>query len=509
VVAAHFFQRQLFFIFLRSKTKERQKEMEQKSESSSAMLITVVVAAASCAVATANNGLETPSPCPIFAKGYVPPPHQPRESKKRSGAPDDDDEDDGADDGEEDDGMPQRTKGKKTKTPAEKKQKKYKQTNNERAAMVKEESDAMRLKLKNFKGVLKLKRKCRPVNGGFIEMQCVGCNEWKERTTENFTKDHGGKIFETCAPGHETLRNSAGYPCNTCFATMSSIKRVTPEGYVAGLCHNYPSHINSTSFMEKYNGFGGISPWGGVKMVLKPNAENRASIHNLDNTDETHKNWTIDLWEFNVQQDGDAIPCIETAYTDVYTKMNEIFASPTADDAATTAAHLEKFTTNLKSTPKQNGVTPSSMTDKKLYNHQMKKMHLRTIICRAITNHYHEDVFIAKRMKPVADPKKFKKDLVEKVLALILKQLGKCHYSHIPLTIENLYTRFSLERLDNNKAHFNADGTIPDTTVVVCRLFNVAAQMSRKKLLNYYLNQKLVAVPAEARKRAALEFSTL
>jgi IS5 family transposase len=90
-----------------------------------------------------------------------------------------------------------------------------------------------------------------------------------------------------------------------------------------------------------------------------------------------------------------------------------------------------------------------------------------------------------------------------------LKQFGKCYYSHIPLTIKNLYTRFSLERLDNNKAHFNADGTIPDTTVVVCRLFNVAAQMSRKKLLNYYLNQKLVAVPAEARKRAALEFATL
>jgi hypothetical protein len=43
----------------------------------------------------------------------------------------------------------------------------------------------------------------------------------------------------------------------------------------------------------------------------------------------------------------------------------------------------------------------------------------------------------------------------------------------------------------------------------VCRLFNVAAQMSRKKLLNYYLHQKLVAVPVEARKRATLELTNL
>jgi hypothetical protein len=501
--------------------------MEKKSESPSTMLKTVMVAAALCAVATTNSVLNTTSMFPLCAKDYVPPPHQPRESKKkRARAPEDDDEDNGTDDseendddedngtddGEEDDDAPppprnknKKHKGKKTKT-ASKKKKKKKQTNAQRAAMVKKESDAMRLELKNFKGKPKLKPRCRRVNSGFIEMQCVGCNEWKERTTENFTKN--GKNFSTCAPGHESLHNSKSTPCNTCFAAMRSIKRATPEGYVATLCSSYPSHINPTSFMEKYDSFGGISPWGGVKMVLEPNAENRASVHNLDNTDETHENWTIDLCEFNVRQDGDAIPCIETDYTDVYTKMNEIFTIPTADDVATTV-HLQKFTTNFNSTPKQNGVAANYTEDSKLYKRQMQEKHLRCIIAMAIARHYHTDVFRAKRMKPVADPKKFKKDLVEKVLALILKQLGKCYYSHIPLTIKNLYTRFSLERLDNNKPHFNADSTIPNTTVVVCRLFNVPAQMSRKKLLNYYLHQTLVAVPAEARKRGTLELSNL
>jgi hypothetical protein len=475
--------------------------MEEKSVST----LMTVAGTLLAATAVANSGLETPSAFPLSAKGYVPPPHQPRDGKKkkvkkRARAPEDD-EDDGADDGEEYDYAPpppqpkkKKHKGKKTKTAAKKnkKQKKKKQTNAERAAMVKKESDAMRSNLKNFKGKQKLKPRCRPVIGGFIEMQCVGCNEWKERTTENFAKDNGGKNFDTCAPGHETLRNSAKHPCNTCFAAMKSIKRKTPKGYVAGLCDNYLSHINPTSFMEVYDGFNGISPIGGVKMVLEANADNRASIHNLDNTDKTHKNWTIDLCEFNVRQDGDAIRCIETDYTEVYTKMNEMFTSPTADDSladpTTTAAHLEKFTTNFKSTPKQNGVTANCMTNCNLYQLQMREKHLRTIIGITIAYHYKDDIKF-NRMKPVADPKKFKKDLVEKVLVLILKQLGKCHYSHIPLTIKNAYTRLSLERLNNNKAHFNADGTIMDTTVVVCRLFNVRAQMSRKKLLNYYLNQ--------------------
>jgi hypothetical protein len=508
VVAAHFCSRQLFFIFLISKTKERQKEMEQKSESSLAMLKTVVVAEASCAVAPANGGLKTHSTFSLFDKGYVPPkaPCESKKNNKRAHALEDDKEDVADDDGEEDDDVPQRTKGKKTKTPAEKKKKKYKQTNAERVVDVKKELDVMRLKLANFKGEPKLKPRCRRVDGGFIEMKCVGCNKWKERTTENFTKNNGGKNFETCAPGHESLKNSASRPCNTCFATMTSIRDATSEGYVTRLCAKYPPHINPMSFMKVYDGFGGISPWGGVKMVLAPNADNRAGIHNLDNTDKTHKNWTIDLCEFNVQQHGDVIPCIETDYTKVYTKMNEIFTN-ISDDAATDA-HLNKFTTNFNSTPKQNGVTASRTEDSKLYDRQLQEKHLKKIMAIAIANHYANDIK-KNRIKPVADPKKFKKDLVEKVLALILKQLGKCHYNHIPLTIKNLYTRFSLERLDNNKAHFNADGTITDTTVIVCRLFNVSAQMSRKKLLTYYLNQKLVAVPAEARKRAALEFSTL
>ena len=156
--------------------------------------------------------------------------------------------------------------------------------------------------------------------------------------------------------------------------------------------------------------------------------------------------------------------------------------------------------------PKQNGVTAESNTPK--YKKELCKKHLPCIIGYAINCHYRNDIK-KKRMLPVQDVKKFKKDMQQKVVDLFAAQNGLCHYSGIPMTIENLWSRFSLERLDNTKAHFNPDGTIPDTTVLVCRIFNGRSQMSRKKLLTYYLSQQLVEVPAEARLRVQHELDTL
>ena len=87
-----------------------------------------------------------------------------------------------------------------------------------------------------------------------------------------------------------------------------------------------------------------------------------------------------------------------------------------------------------------------------------------------------------------------------------MKQHGRCFYSGITMTIRNKWTRFSLERLDNTKAHFNEDGTIPDTTVLICRLFSGQAQMSRAKVLTYYLHQQLVTRTDAATARAEEEF---
>ena len=152
-----------------------------------------------------------------------------------------------------------------------------------------DESEQMRLKLAKFKGEVVPKPGCR-LRGDCIEMQCVKCRAWKERTTEYFTKSKGGKNFTTCDPGHETLHNSMSHPCNTCFASMSAVYNSTPDGYIRTLCSNY-ENITPKDVWEKYKELKGVSPITGVAMVLEPIAEHRVSIHNLGNTDKGHSNW--------------------------------------------------------------------------------------------------------------------------------------------------------------------------------------------------------------------------
>ena len=108
-------------------------------------------------------------------------------------------------------------------------------------------------------------------------------------------------------------------------------------------------------------------------------------------------------------------------------------------------------------------------------------------------------------MDPVPDPTRFKRGLQYHTLDRILAQRGRCFVSGIPLTIRNGWTRFSLERLDDTKAHFHPDGTLPATSVLVCRIFNVSATLDRTKLLTYYLRQTMVPVPGAARARAQQE----
>jgi len=83
-------------------------------------------------------------------------------------------------------------------------------------------------------------------------------------------------------------------------------------------------------------------------------------------------------------------------------------------------------------------------------------------------------------------------------------QQYRCAYSFFPLSILPSFARFSFERIDNLLPHFTLTGELTNI-VFICRLFNGRRQMSRKKLLQYYMSQKLVEVPIEARQQAENE----
>ncbi len=126
-----------------------------------------------------------------------------------------------------------------------------------------DESEQMRLKLAKFIGEVVLKPGCRlrgdcidkflpplllekysgcapsTLRTDCIEMQCVKCGVWKERTTEYFSKSNGGKSFVTCDPGHETLHNSTIHPCMTCWVSMAAVHNSTTYGYISRMCSKY------------------------------------------------------------------------------------------------------------------------------------------------------------------------------------------------------------------------------------------------------------------------------
>jgi hypothetical protein len=147
-------------------------------------------------------------------------------------------------------------------------------------------------------------------------------------------------------------------------------------------------------------------------------------------------------------------------------------------------------------------VTAGSNTPE--YDRQKREM--PTILCDAINSRYQTDVYVKQRMDPVPDPTRFKRGLKRRILDSILAQRGRCFVSGILLTIRNGWT---LERLDKTKVRFNPDGTLPATSVLVCRICNVSATVDRTALPTYYLRQTMVPLPGVARARAQQELDDI
>ena len=97
------------------------------------------------------------------------------------------------------------------------------QLNEYRANLIKDKQVAYIVNKITFK----LKKRCRQKDGEMIEMQCVSCEKWLRRDTRNFIADHGAANFELCAPGHESLHNSAKYPCIKCNCALRINNRAT------------------------------------------------------------------------------------------------------------------------------------------------------------------------------------------------------------------------------------------------------------------------------------------
>ncbi len=88
------------------------------------------------------------------------------------------------------------------------------------------------------------------------------------------------------------------------------------------------------------------------------------------------------------------------------------------------------------------------------------------------------------------------------------KQKAKCGLTEIGLTYKRQWNEFSFERINNLLPHFEQDGSMPNC-IFICRVLNVPRQLSKKMILEYFLQQILVEVPANVRLRAQAMIDTL
>jgi hypothetical protein len=136
--------------------------------------------------------------------------------------------------------------------------------------------------------------------------------------------------------------------------------------------------------------------------------------------------------------------------------------------------NIEIFKTmHLK--PKESGVTANWKTEQKLYNEQVEYCHLPRIIQLMVSNHIQHD-FDAGRISTnnlAKTSAKTRKTIQKKVIDHIISINGKCELIGYDLTVINGPYRFSLDRIDNSKAHFLGEDCLDISNIrVICRVLH-------------------------------------
>jgi hypothetical protein len=174
------------------------------------------------------------------------------------------------------------------------------------------------------------------------------------------------------------------------------------------------------------------------------------------------ENTFYDIMAFNPQQ-GKHLLVLE----DIYDEMSRL-------EIDLNRPNVDIFKT-MHLTPKESGVTANWKNETKLYDEQIAYCHLTHIIQLMVSHHVGTD-FNAGRISASNLAKtsaKTRKKIQQKVIDHIISINGKCQLIGYDLTVINGPYRFSLDRIDNSKAHFlGEDGLDISNIRVICRVFN-------------------------------------
>lgn len=321
--------------------------------------------------------------------------------------------------------------------------------------------------------------------------KCLSCKERKPITPLYFNIE---KTFNVhCEPGKESISNTPSQGCRECTKNNCKKRAETREEYIRVLLKPYPKL--DKNWYEQHPNKCAIS---NIDLIEKNNVDWRVSIQNnilkdlksnivvIQKGDDHYKEHCIKIaCEFNIQEQS----CIRRDLVTTY--KEEIFPTFLCEimnpsDTTQIMKYVEEW---YEKTPKESGVNEQNQIEvngeKKInpeYSKNCKRLHLKTILQDQLNNYKRAD----KNSKNIERHKNEKCDLsVEKLFKKLIYQKMKCYYTGIPLSTErDTWNYWSLERLDNNKNHTY------ENTVFICRIFNSAAGLNRKKLL-YALSKQI------------------
>lgn len=134
------------------------------------------------------------------------------------------------------------------------------------------------------------------------------------------------------------------------------------------------------------------------------------------------------------------------------------------------------------------------------YEKYLSKYHLKYILKIQTTRYIHYDKNTKNKLRLGTEESKITKEIL---FDKLIKQKMKCFYTGIPFsTDKDTWNFWSLERLDNNKNHTNAN------TVFICRIFNSSGGLNRKKILYALLTQVHVPLPNDVKMKIEKELES-
>jgi hypothetical protein len=278
------------------------------------------------------------------------------------------------------------------------------------------------------------------------------------RTTLFFTRYEKLEAFESSQPAHEWLNNNIYRSCRLCKRPQTEMQFL--RNWNANYIISIPQMIDK---MFEQKGVGRIS---GLPIDFAKGQICLCAYENFGgkNSFESHtdENTFYDIMPFNPQQ-GKHLLVLE----DIYDEMSRL-------EIDLNRPNVDIFK-KMHLTLQESGVTANCKTETKLYYEQIGYCHLPRIIQKMVSNLIGTD-FDAGRISASNLAKtsaKTRKKIQQKVIDHIISINGKCQLIGYDLTVINGPYRFSLDRIDNNLAHFLGDNCLDISNIrVICRVFH-------------------------------------